>query len=105
MENLIIGITCIVVAIILFSTKDEDDNNPFILLNLMTGFLNIGIGIVGLIFLHDTYIVTINRMDGTSIEVETQNYDISDEYIKVKQDDGDLYIYEVKDVKVTKKDK
>ena len=53
----------------------------------------------------DTYIVTITQKDGTAIEFKTKDYDVEDTYIKLKQDDGYLYIYEIKDVKVEKEDK
>ena len=106
MFNIIIGIACIVVAIIIVSLTTPDKKDIlFGIMNLVLGCLNLGIGIITIFCLHATYIVTINRMDGTSIEVETQNYDISDEYIKVKQDDSYIYIYNVKDVTITKKDK
>ena len=51
------------------------------------------------------YMITVNRNDGTSIEVETKNYNVEDTYIKIKQNDSYIYIYDVKDVKVTEKDK
>ena len=92
-------------ATVLLATSNDKRDVSFGITNLILGCLNIGIGIITVFCLDATYIVTINRMDGTSIEVETQNYDIDNEYVKIKQDNSNIYIYDVKDVKVIKKDK
>ena len=107
MINIIIGIGCLIIAIltILNVILHERDDLFFGIVSLVMGCLNLGIGIITVFGLHTTYIVTINRMDGTSIEVEAQDYDIDDTYVKVKQDNSNVYIYNVKDVTITKKDK
>ena len=104
MFNIIIGALCISVAIFLMATSSEKEDAKFILFSTIIGVINLSMGAF-LCLNKDTYIVTVNQKDGTSIEVEAKEYDISDGYIKIRQDDEVLYIYEVKDVKVTKKDK
>ena len=103
MFNIIVGCFCILVAIFLIHT-DLDKNAKFILFNTVIGAINLAMGIF-LCLDKDTYIVTVNQKDGTVIEFKTKDYDVEDTYIKVKQDDGYLYIYEIKDVTVEKKDK
>jgi len=107
MVNIIIGIACIVVAMVLLIPSDKlDKRHAFLgIIDLIIGSINLGIGIISVFCLNATYIVTINRMDGTSIEVETQNYNIDDGYVEVKQDNSNIYIYDVKDITVIKKDK
>lgn len=105
MFNIIIGIGCLIMAIVLFTMLDKKDGLLLGIVNLVMGCLNLGIGIIIVFNLHAAYIVTINRMDGTSIEVEAQDYDIDDRYVKIKQDNSNVYIYDVKDVTITKKDK
>ena len=103
MFNIIVGCFCILVAIF-FINIDLDKNAKFILFTTIMGAINLSIGVF-LCLDKDTYIVTITQKDGTAIEFKTKDYDIEDTYIKVKQDDGYLYIYEIKDVKVKKEDK
>ena len=102
MFNIIVGCFCILVAIFLIHT-DLDKNAKLILFNTVIGAINLSMGIF-LCLDKNTYIVTVNQKDGTSIEVEAKGYDISDGYIKIRQDDEVLYIYEVKDVKVAQKE-
>lgn len=103
MFNIIIGCLCILVAIFFIHT-DLDKNAKFILFSAIIGAINLSMGIF-LCLDKDTYIITITQKDGTAIEFKTKDYNIKDTYIKVKQDDGYLYIYEIKDVKVEKEDK
>ena len=103
MWNIIIGLLCVLLAIILIAVKDHD--TYLIVFNFVVGIINIGLGCFGLLYFNNNYIITINQKDGTSIEVKTESYDIEDTYIKIKQDDSYIYIYDVKDVKITEKDK
>lgn len=106
MVNIVIGTLCILLALIIIGMKGDDpDDSRFVIFNLIIGVINLFIGCIGIICFNTTYIITINKNDGTSIEVETQNYDIDDGYVKIEQDDSNIYIYNVKDVTVKKKDK
>ena len=87
----------------MYTSSDKEDVK-FILFSTIIGVINLSIGLF-LCLDKDTYIVTITQKDGTAIEFKTKDYDIEDTYIKVKQDDGYLYIYEIKDIKVEKEDK
>lgn len=81
-----------------------EEDAKFILFNIIMSVINLGLGLF-LISNKDTYIVTIIQKDGTAIEVKTKAYDVEDTFIKIKQDNGYIYVYEIKDVKVEKEDK
>ena len=103
MFNIIVGCFCILVAIFLIHT-DLDKNAKFILFDTVIGAINLSMGLFLCLDKDNTYIVTITQKDGTAIEFKTKDYDVEDTYIKVKQDDGYLYIYEIKDIKVVQKE-
>ena len=103
MWNIIIGLLCVLLAIILIAVKDHDTYS--IVFNFVIGIINIGLGCFGLLYFNNNYIITINQKDGTSIEVKTESYDIEDAYIKIKQDDEYVYFYEIKNITITKEDK
>ena len=104
MFNIIVGCFCILVAIFLMYTSSDKEDTKFILFSTIIGVINLSLGFF-LYFDKDTYIVTITQKDGTAIEVKTKDYDVEDTYIKIKQDNGYIYVYEIKDVKVEKEDK
>ena len=87
----------------MYTSSDKEDTK-FILFSTIIGVINLSLGFF-LYFDKDTYIVTITQKDGTAIEVKTKDYDVEDTYIKIKQDNGYIYVYEIKDVKVEKEDK
>lgn len=104
MFNIVIGCFCILVAIFLLLNSEKEENVKFILFSIIAGVINLGMGFF-VYFNKGAYIVTITQKDGTSIEVEAKDYDVEDTYIKIKQDNGYMYVYEIKDVKVEKGDK
>lgn len=104
MFSIVVGCFCILIAIFLLLNSEKEENIKFILFSIITGIINLGMGFF-VCFNKDTYTVTITQKDGTAIEVKTKDYDVEDTYIKIRQDNGYMYIYEIKDVKVEKGDK